>query len=160
MNDKPNTNSQTRLGVQFLHKNKKRFMEIKRNDATLLRPEGDRVLDAPYVFMDFDSFVKQLKDEEAWAKRDRNGITIFKTDGLTTVLTCLHKDACIEENSVDGLFQVQVLDGKIRVSTDDGDADMREGEMIVFHPNVKHRIEALKKSSLLLQSINERNGNE
>jgi quercetin dioxygenase-like cupin family protein len=160
MNDKPNTNSQTCLGVQFLHKNKKRFMEIKRNDATLLRPEGDRVLDAPYVFMDFDSFVKQLKDEEAWAKRDRNGITIFKTDGLTTVLTCLHKDACIEENSVDGLFQVQVLDGKIRVSTDDGDADMREGEMIVFHPNVKHRIEALKKSTLLLQSINERNGNE
>jgi quercetin dioxygenase-like cupin family protein len=131
-------------------------MEIKRNDSTLLRPEGDRVLDAPYVCMDFDGFVKQLKDEEAWEKRDRNGITMFKTDGLTTVLTCLHKDARIEENSVDGLFQVQVLDGKIRVTTDDGDADMREGEMVVFHPNVKHAIEALKKSTLLLQTINEK----
>jgi quercetin dioxygenase-like cupin family protein len=133
-------------------------MEIKRNDATLLRPEGDRVLDAPYVFMDFDGFVKLVKDEEAWDKRDRNGITIFKTAGLTTVLTCLHKDARIEENSVDGIFQVQVLDGKIRVTTDEGDADMREGEMIVFHRNVKHRIEAVKKSTLLLQTINEKNG--
>jgi quercetin dioxygenase-like cupin family protein len=131
-------------------------MEIKRNDSTLLRPEGDRVLDAPYVCMDFDEFVKQLKDEEAWEKRDRNGITMFKTDGLTTVLTCLHKDARIEDNSVDGLFQVQVLDGKIRVTTDDGDADMREGEMIIFHPNVKHAIEAIKKSTLLLQTINEK----
>jgi quercetin dioxygenase-like cupin family protein len=135
-------------------------MEIKRNDATMLRPEGDRVLDAPYVFMDFAEFVKQLKAEDTWEKNDRNGITIFKTDSFTTVLTCLHKDATIEENTVDGFFQVQVLDGKIRISTDDGDAEMREGEMIVFHPNVKHRIEALKKSTLLLQAINERNGRQ
>ena len=128
-------------------------MEIKRNDATLLRPEGDRVLDAPYVFMNFDEFRKQVKDEEAWKKRDRNGITIFKTDNLTTVLTCLHKDASIKENTVDGLFQVQVLDGKIRISTDDGDSEMKEGEMMVFHPNVRHSINALKKSTLLLQTI-------
>ncbi len=132
-------------------------MEIKRNEATLLRPEGDRVIDAPYVFMNLDEFRKQVKDEEAWEKGDRNGITIFKTDNLTTVLSCLHKDASIKENSVDGLFQVQVLDGKIRISTDDGDAEMKEGEMIVFHPNVRHSIEALKKSTLLLQTINEKN---
>ena len=133
-------------------------MEIKRNDATLNRPEGDRVLDAPYVFMDLDNFKKQLKDEEAWDKNDRNGITIFKTDNLTTVLTCLHKDAMIEENSVNGLFQVHVLDGKVRVTTDDGDAEMKEGEMMVFHPNVKHTIQALKKSTLLLQTVSEKNG--
>jgi quercetin dioxygenase-like cupin family protein len=135
-------------------------MEIKRNDATLNRPEGDRVLDAPYVFMNFDEFVKQLKKEEAWEKRDRNGITIFKTDNLTTVLTCLHKDASIKDNSVDGLFQVQVLDGKIRIITDDGDAEMKQGEMIVFHPNVQHTIEALKKSTLVLQTINEKNAKQ
>ena len=132
-------------------------MEIKRNDATLLRPEGDRVLDAPYVFMDFDDFTKKIKDEEAWEKRDRNGITLFKTDNLTTTLTCLHKDAGIAENSVEGLFQVQVLDGKIRISTVDGDAEMRAGEMMIFHPNVQHSIKALKKATLLLQTINEKN---
>ena len=130
-------------------------MEIKRNDATLNRPEGDRVLDAPYVFMDLEDYEKQIKDEEAWDKNDRNGITIFKTDNLTTVLTCLHKDASIEENSVDGLFQVQVLDGKVSISTVDGDAEMRQGEMMIFHPNVQHSIKALKKSTLLLQTITE-----
>jgi len=135
-------------------------MEIKRNEATLNRPEGDRVLDAPYVFMDLDEFIKQLKDEEAWDKNDRNGITIFKTDNLSTVLTCLHKDAAIEDNSVDGLFQVQVLDGKIRVTTADGDAEMKQGEMMVFQPNVQHSIKALKKSTLLLQTINEKNAKQ
>jgi quercetin dioxygenase-like cupin family protein len=132
-------------------------MEIKRNDATTLRPEGDRVLDAPYVFMDFNEFTKKLKDEDAWEKRDRNGITLFKTENLTTVLTCLHKDAAIEQNAVDGIFQVQVLDGKIVVSTDDGDAEMRAGEMIVFHPNVQHSIKAIKKSTVVLQTITDKN---
>ena len=130
-------------------------MELKRNEATLNRPEGDRVIDAPYVFMDLGQFIKQLKNEETWGKNDRNGITIFKTENLTTVLICLHKDAMIKDNSVDGILQVQVLSGKIRVTTADGDIDMEEGEMIVFHPGIGHTIEALKKSSLLLQTINE-----
>ena len=130
-------------------------MEMKRNEATLNRPDGDRVIDAPFVFMNLDQFIKQIKNEDTWDKNDRNGITIFKTDNLTTVLTCLHKDAVIKDNSVDGIFQVQVLAGKIRVTTADGDTEMEEGEMIVFHPRVGHSIEALKKSSLLLQTINE-----
>jgi quercetin dioxygenase-like cupin family protein len=133
------------------------FMEVKRNDATLNRPAGDRVIDAPYVYMDINEFIEQLKDEKAWKKSDRNGITIFKTKNLSTVLTCLHKHAAIKDNVVDGLLQVQVLEGKIRVTTDEGDAEMREGDMITFHPHVNHSIEALKKSTLLLQTIN---GNE
>jgi quercetin dioxygenase-like cupin family protein len=133
------------------------FMEVKRNDATVNRPAGDRVIDAPYVYMDINEFIEQLKDEKAWEKNDRNGITIFKTKNLTTVLTCFHKHAVIKNNVVDGLLQVQVLEGKIRITTDEGDAEMREGDMITFHPNVNHSIEALKKSTLLLQTIN---GNE
>ena len=39
-------------------------MENKRNEATLNRPEGDRVLDAPYVFVSLPEFIRQLKSEE------------------------------------------------------------------------------------------------
>jgi len=128
---------------------------MKRNEATLNRPEGDRVIDAPYVVIDTDQFTKQIKSEAAWEKNDRNGITVFKTDNLTAVLTCLHKDALIKDNSVDGIFQVQVLGGKIRISTTDGDIELEGGQLIVFHPGVRHTIEALKKSTILLQTINE-----
>ncbi|HMG69083.1 MAG TPA: cupin domain-containing protein, partial [Chitinophagaceae bacterium] len=71
------------------------------------------------------------------------------------VVTCLHKDAVIKDNKVNGLFQVQVLDGKIKVTTEAGDTEMKEGEMIVFHPGVRHTLEASKKSTLLLQTIHE-----
>jgi len=129
---------------------------MKRNEATLNRPEGDRVIDAAYVFINFESFIQQVKDEGAWHKNDRNGITLFKTDELTTVLTRLHKNASLKDNEVNGFFQVQVLEGKIKIETDDGDIEMKEGEMIVFHPRVKHTIEAQKKSTLLLQTIHEK----
>ena len=125
-------------------------MENKRNEATPNRPEGDRVLDAPYVFVNIPEFVRQLKSEEAWQKNDRNGITVFKTDRVTMVVTCLHAKAVLKNNLVDGIFTIQVLEGIIRVTTPDGDVDMQANQVMAFHQLVDHSILALMDSVLLL----------
>jgi len=127
----------------------KHFMENKRNEATLNRPEGDRVLDAPYVFVNIPEFIRQLKSEEAWQKNDRNGITVFKTGRVTTVLTCLHAKAILKNNLVDGIFTVHVLEGIIRVKTPDGDVDMQANQIMAFHQLVDHSIEAMMDSVIL-----------
>jgi hypothetical protein len=85
-------------------------MENKRNEATLNRPEGDRVIDAPYVFINTPEFIRQLMDEEAWQKNDRNSITVFKTSNMTMVLVCLHAKAVLKDNLVDGIVTIQVID--------------------------------------------------
>ena len=125
-------------------------MENKRNEATQNRPEGDRVLDAPYVFINIPDFIRQLKSEEAWQKNDRNGITVFKTDRVTMVVTCLHAKAVLKNNLVDGIFTIQVLEGIIRVTTPDGDVDMQANQVMAFHQLVDHSILALMDSVLLL----------
>ncbi|HSU29218.1 MAG TPA: hypothetical protein VLJ68_12615 [Chitinophagaceae bacterium] len=125
-------------------------MEIKRNEATLNRPMGDRVIDAPYVFTDIPTFIRQLKDEEAWEKNDRNGITVFKTNHLAIVVTVLHKGAILSENEIDGLVSIQVLEGKVKVTTADGDFDLREMQLVNLHHCQQHSIEALKDSALLI----------
>src|SRR5687768_15548241 len=102
-------------------------MELKRNEATFNTPEGDRVLDASYVFVDLPDFLRQLKDEKAWDKNDRNGITVYKTDRLTIVLTVMHAGASIPDNKVDGLFTLQGIEGSIRISTVDGDVELLQG---------------------------------
>jgi quercetin dioxygenase-like cupin family protein len=127
-------------------------MELKRNDATLNRPEGDRVIDALYVFVDLPDFIRQLKEEPAWEKNDRNGITVFKTDNLTMVLTILHKKAEIKDNKVDGLVTLQVIEGMLRVSTIDGDIEMKEKQLISLHSNEPHSIEALSDCAFLLSN--------
>lgn len=125
-------------------------MEIKRNEATLNRPEGSRVLDGSYVFADIPSFISQLKEEKAWEKNDRNGITIFKSDNVAMVIAALHKGAKIDGNEVDGFVTIQIMEGKARITTPDGDLDLAEQQVISFHPGIQHSVEALTDMIMLL----------
>ena len=109
-------------------------MQIKRNEATLNRPQGDRIIDAPYVFIDLPAFIEQVKDEKAWEKNDRNGITVFKTGNMTIVLSILKEGATIADNTVVGLLTVQVLKGKVRVTTPDGDTKLKKNNLVQNGP--------------------------
>ena len=129
-------------------------MEYKRNEATRNRPEGDRVLDAPYVFIDIEAYIDQLKDEKAWEKNNRNGITVYKSDAMTVVITVLQKGNEIVSNTVDGNFTIQLLKGKAKVSTPDGDIELKESQMICFHPGVPHTVSAIKNCTFLLSNYN------
>ena len=125
-------------------------MENKRNEATLNRPEGDRVIDAPYVFINIPDYIRQLRSEEAWQKNDRNGITVFKTGRVTMVLTCLHAKAELKDVLVDGIFTIHVLEGIVRVTSPDGEVDMQANQVMAFHQLVDHSIVAQMDSVLLL----------
>ncbi len=133
-------------------------MEIKRNEATRNRPEGDRVLDAPYVFADLAAFVEQVKDEETWGKSDRNAITVFKTDNMTIVVTVLKEGAAIKDNTVNGFLTLQVMEGITRITSLEGDADMKENQLIAFHPGIPHSIEAMTDTVLLLTTYDVKEG--
>lgn len=134
-------------------------MEIKRNEATPNRPEGDRVLDAPYVFADLPAFAEQVKDEKTWGKSDRNAITVFKTKGMTITLSALKCAAVIKDNTVNGFFTVQVLEGKIKMETLEGDIEMDQQQLITFHPGLPHSIEAITDTVLLLTIYDVNNDN-
>ena len=123
---------------------------VKKNESTINRPEGDRVLDAHYVNIDIKEYAKQLRDEPAWKKNDRNGITIFKTDNLTMVLVALHENAEIRDNSVNGIMSIQVVEGRVVVQFIDGEIEMGEKQMMNFHPFIRHSIKASAESILLL----------
>ena len=125
-------------------------MEIKRNEATINRPQGDRVIDAPYVFIDIPAFIDQVKKEKAWEKNDRNAITVYKSDMLTMVITALQASAEISNNTVDGFFTIQVLKGVARITTPDGDIDATENQVVTFHPGIAHSVLALSDAIFLL----------
>ncbi len=125
-------------------------MELKNIDATINRPGGERLIDAPFVFVDMAKYISQLKSEESWDKNDRNGITVYKTDGITIVLTCLHRDAVIEKNSVDGWLTIQVLDGVVEFTVKEKTLVLKKNQLITLHPDVLHTIHAKKECALLL----------
>jgi quercetin dioxygenase-like cupin family protein len=124
-------------------------MQAKYNEATINRPKGDRVIDAPFVQIDVEKYSRQLKKEPAWEKSDRNSITVFKTVGFTMVIMRLHKDASMN-NSVDGLLTIQVLEGSIECMVGSKSTTVDKNQLVTLHPEVVHTIRAREDSLLLL----------
>lgn len=82
--------------------------------------------------------------------QDRRGVTLVKQGGLNVVLTHLHAGGTLAEHSAPGAATVQVLDGHVRVQVGDETLDVPAGTLIAFDAKVRHDVEALEDSTLLL----------
>lgn|SRR5690606_4126836 len=125
-------------------------MEEKSNEATPLRPKGDRIIDASMVSIDLSSLVEQIRQETTWKENDRNAITVFKTKGMRIVLVALHKNAEMKPHTAAGVISVQVLEGQIRFATGQQSAVFKKGQMLTLHENISHSVFAEEESVFLL----------
>jgi len=128
-------------------------MENKSNEATALRPEGERILNARLVEMDLNKFIAQLKRETTWADSDRNSVTIFKSDTSTIVLIGVRKNAELKEHTAIGNITVQVLEGEINFLVEQQNLSMVKGQMITLEENIPHRVVAVQDSFFLLTLV-------
>ncbi len=125
-------------------------MENKSSDATPQRPDGERLLNAALVEMNLNEFIMQIRSEPNWANRDRNSVTIFKSDSMRIVLLGLHENAELKPHKANGVISVQVLEGKIEFTAGDQTAYLEKGQMIALQENIMHSVKALAESFFLL----------
>jgi quercetin dioxygenase-like cupin family protein len=128
-------------------------MEEKFNEATQLRPGGDRLLDAALVTIDLPGFIKQIKQEPSWKDQDRNAITLYKTGGMRIVLIALHAGAEMKTHTADGIISVQVLDGKMKFNTESRSVILDRGEMLTLHKGIPHSVAAVEETVFLLTLV-------
>src|SRR5690606_10702429 len=108
-------------------------IEIKYNEATPLRPEGDRLIDAQMMLMDLGDFRRKITKGKAWKDAHRNAISLFTSGGLRVVLIALHKGSEMKRHTAPGILGVQVLDGTIDLQTDQQSATLTSGRMLPLH---------------------------
>ena len=125
-------------------------MENKSNEATPLRPQGDRILNAAMVEMDLNKFKDQIKSEATWQERSHNSITIFKSDALRMVLIGMHKDAEIKTHQTNAHISVQVIEGCIQFTAEDQSVILNKGQMVALQPKILHSVIASEESFFLL----------
>jgi quercetin dioxygenase-like cupin family protein len=128
------------------------IMEIKTNEATLNRPKGDRIIDAPFVFTNLQTVVNQLKQEEAWANNSRNAITVFKTEGFTIVVLGLRKGEVLNDNETNAMIFLQVLEGVIELQMGEDAIATRAGagDLLSIHRQLSHPVNAIDDCFLLM----------
>ena len=129
-------------------------MNEKFNEATRNRPEGDRIIDASSVFLDLKAFIRQIKNEDAWHKSDRNSITIFKTNDLCMVVGALHERAELTPHRAAGTMCIQVIEGELEINTDDITTTLTSGQMIAVHKNANYRALAAQETIYMLTISN------
>lgn len=133
---------------------KKEIMKNKSNEATALRPDGDRLLNASLVEINLNKFIVELKQEATWADSDHNSITVFKSYNTTIVLLGLHANAELKTHTVKGHISVQVLDGEIKFTAEQQTVSLQKGQMICLQENIPHSVLAIKESFFLLTMVN------
>lgn len=125
-------------------------MEKKSNEATPLRPTGDRLLNAPLVEMDLNRVIEEIKQEETWEKSDRNSMTLFKSKIMRTVLIGLHAKGILKTHKTKALITVQALRGTFIFKTPDKEIKLTPGQMIALQPDIPHSVHALEESFFIL----------
>ena len=125
-------------------------MQEKFNEATQNRPQGERPIDSPLLLINLPALTKQIKEEEAWRKNDRNAITVFKTTGMNIVLIAMHAHAEMKTHTAPGTISVQVLDGNIKFNTADESLEIKKGQLLTLHAGVSHSVLAVEESVFLL----------
>ena len=128
---------------------------MKFNEATKNRPAGDRVLDAPQLYIDIEQHLEILKDESAWQKADRNAMTIFKSEKMSIVLVALHGGATLLPQEINSLVTAQVLQGSIRFESSQGVKNLKEKNIVVLHSNEPFNATAIEETLLLLTVFSE-----
>lgn len=122
----------------------------KSNEATPLRPEGDRLLNAPLVEMDLNKFMQQIKDESTWKESDHNSITIFKSEYMTMVLIGMHEKAELKKHSAAGNMTLQVIEGAIDFMVEEAPVRLQKGQMLALKADISHSVTATEETFILL----------
>jgi quercetin dioxygenase-like cupin family protein len=123
---------------------------MSHQNATQLRPQGDRPLDAPLMLIDIPGYIDQIKEEDSWDENSRNAITVVKTDGFTMTIIAMKKGAELTDHKAEGRITVHVLKGEVEFTTSEGSSPLKEGQLITLTKAIMHTVKATEKSVLLL----------
>ena len=111
-------------------------------------------LQAERMVLDLAQVVTELHGASSRGQ-SRTAVTLVKQGGMSIVLTHLHAGSSLEEHAAPGAASVQVLDGHVHVEIGDETLDVPGGRLIAFDSGVRHRVEALEDSTLLLTLVNQ-----
>jgi quercetin dioxygenase-like cupin family protein len=109
-------------------------------------------LKAEHLLLDLGAVVAELHGASR-SGQTRAAVTLVKQGGMSLVLTHLHAGGVLQEHGAPGAATIQVLDGHVRVQIGETTLDAPGGRLIAFDSGVRHSVEAVEDSTLLLTLI-------
>ena len=101
--------------------------------------------------LDLDKAAEALAAEPAGGEHGHRQMTLFHHGPMTIALFVFEESgARLPDHVVDGPVIIQSLAGRIRVNGADGHHELPAGRLLRLAPGVRHDVEALEPSRMLL----------
>ena len=110
----------------------------------------NRPLAAPVMTFDLEANLREMRGEESYQRSGRSGRTLAKSGRMRVTLVAMATGNVIGTHQADSPMTLHVLSGHIRFRANDGQHELRAGELLFFGPGDAHDITATEESSLLL----------
>jgi quercetin dioxygenase-like cupin family protein len=113
--------------------------------------EGEpRHLDALLLRLDLPRELAELRQGEVWRRGELRGKTLAKHPNLRVVLMTLETGLHVGEHEVPVSISLQVLEGRVRLKLSPEAVELPSGSLFLLGPNLRHDLEALEPSAVLL----------
>jgi quercetin dioxygenase-like cupin family protein len=97
-----------------------------------------------------DGAAEALMREPQSGQHGHRQITLFRHGPATVALYCFEAGAKLPDHVVDGPLIIHVLEGRLTVSTDCEEHDLRAGTLFRLAPCIRHDVHAQEASRMLL----------
>lgn len=110
----------------------------------------NRPLAGPMLTFDLHEQLRNLREEDSYARTGRAGRTLAKSGRLRLVAVAMAAGNVIGTHQADSPMTIHVLSGRIRYRAGDTVNELDGGQILFFGPGDAHDIRAEEESLLLL----------
>jgi quercetin dioxygenase-like cupin family protein len=129
----------------------------EKEEDRLRPPPTERFAGDSHHF-DLGRALRKLRAEEHEAKRGHHQITLYRRAPVTHILFSFETGGRLEEHTTNGLVNIQVLEGRLRVGAEGEVHEMDAGQVLILNPGIPHDVEASEPSAMLLTVHLEKGG--
>ncbi len=123
-------------------------MEISTPDR--LRQHPDNRFEAAQHEIDLEQVAAKLLAEPLPQKRNHRQETLYKHGPVTVALFLFEAGGELPQHEAGGVVTVQVLAGRLRMTVEGEVHEMTAGQMLVMAPGVRHDVQAVEATRMLL----------
>ena len=91
-----------------------------------------------------------LREQAGWSRTGRAGKTLVKEGSLRITQLALCKGSTLGSHQIAGAVSMQVLRGRLRLTTSDGEVVLEPGELVALGVGVDHDTEAMSDCVVLV----------
>ena len=115
-----------------------------------LRPSPQQRFAPSVQLFDLSAAATQLRAEPHTSRDGHRQVALDRHGPMTLVLFTFEQGGVFKDHQVPGMATLMLTRGHLRITTEDGDHELRPGQVLTIGPGVVHSVQAPEASEMLL----------